>query len=44
MYSTDLDEVLELSRRVLVVREGQVRETPAGADRQLVGQLMLGLR
>lgn len=43
MYSTDLDEVLELSERVLVMRDGQVREAPDHADRQAVGRLMLGL-
>ena len=43
LYSTDLDEVLELSDRVLVMRDGQVREVPAGADRHAVGRLMLGL-
>ena len=44
VYSTDLDEVLELSDRVLVMRDGQLREAPAGADRHEVGQMMLGLR
>lgn len=43
MYSTDLDEVLELSDRVLVMRDGRVREAPARADRHAVGRLMLGL-
>jgi simple sugar transport system ATP-binding protein len=43
MYSPDLDEVLELSERVLVMRDGQVREAPDHADRQAVGRLMLGL-
>lgn len=44
LYSTDLDEVLELSDRVLVMRDGQLREAPRGADRHEVGQRMLGLR
>ena len=43
LYSSDLDEVLELSDRVLVVRDGQVREAPARAGRSEVGRLMLGL-
>jgi len=44
IYSTDLDEVLELGRRVLVVRAGQVTEAPPGADRTVVGEMMLGVR
>jgi simple sugar transport system ATP-binding protein len=43
LYSTDLDELLDLSDRVLVMRDGQLREAPAGADRHEVGRLMLGL-
>jgi ABC-type uncharacterized transport system ATPase subunit len=43
VYSTDLDEVLELSHRVLVVHAGTVREAPPGADRRVVGQMMLGI-
>jgi len=43
VYSTDLDEVLELSHRVLVVHAGKVREAPKGADRRVVGEMMLGL-
>jgi len=44
VYSTDLDEVLELSQRVLVVHAGTVREAPKGADRRVVGEMMLGVR
>lgn len=44
VYSSDLDEVLELGQRVLVVREGRVSEAPRGADRRLVGEMMVGLR
>lgn len=44
VYSTDLDEVLELGRRVLVVHAGRVSEVPAGADRRVVGEMMLGLQ
>jgi len=43
VYSTDLDEVLGLGERILVVRNHAVREAPRGADRQAVGRLMLGL-
>jgi simple sugar transport system ATP-binding protein len=43
VYSSDLDEVLELAGRVLVMHAGRIREAPAGASRQLVGSLMLGL-
>jgi ABC-type uncharacterized transport system ATPase subunit len=42
-YSTDLDEVLELGRRVLVVHAGRVAEAPRGADRGMVGEMMLGV-
>jgi ABC-type uncharacterized transport system ATPase subunit len=41
VYSSDLDEVLALASRVLVVFSGTVRELPA--DRELVGRAMLGL-
>jgi general nucleoside transport system ATP-binding protein len=43
VYSTDLDEVLELAERVLVVWKGEVREVPTGADRRAVGEMMLGV-
>ncbi len=43
VYSTDLDEVLALGTRVVVVHRGAVREVPAGADRGVVGAMMLGL-
>jgi simple sugar transport system ATP-binding protein len=43
VYSTDLDEVLELAERVLVVHRGRVTEAPAGADRRAVGGMMLGV-
>jgi general nucleoside transport system ATP-binding protein len=39
-HSTDLDEVLALSGRVLVAHAGGLRELPA--DRELVGRAMLG--
>lgn len=43
IYSTDLDEVLELGQRVLVVHAGEVAEAPRGADRRVVGEMMLGV-
>jgi simple sugar transport system ATP-binding protein len=41
VYSSDLDEVLALADRVLVVHAGRVREAPR--ERETVGRLMLGL-
>jgi general nucleoside transport system ATP-binding protein len=41
LYSTDLDEVLELSHRVLVVSRGEVFDVPAGTSRARIGELML---
>ncbi len=43
LYSSDLDEVLELADRILVVVGGAVREAPASADRIEVGAMMLGV-
>ena len=43
VHSTDLDEVLALADRVLVVHRKEVREAPRGADRRLVGGMMLGV-
>ena len=43
VHSTDLDEVLTLAERVLVVHRKEVREAPRGADRRLVGEMMLGV-
>ena len=43
IHSTDLDEVLALADRLLVVHRGEVREAPRGADRRLVGEMMLGV-
>jgi simple sugar transport system ATP-binding protein len=40
VYSSDLDEVLALADRVLVVHDGRVHAAPA--DRDVVGRLMLG--
>ncbi len=41
LHSSDLDEVLSLSTRMLVVHAGRVREVPR--DRELVGKAMLGV-
>jgi simple sugar transport system ATP-binding protein len=43
VYSSDLDEVLELAERVFVVAKGVLRECPPGATRGAVGEAMLGL-
>jgi simple sugar transport system ATP-binding protein len=39
-YSSDLDEILSIADRMLVVFQGLVREVPV--DRDLVGRAMLG--
>ena len=41
-WSSDLDEVMEQSDRILVVAGGTVRLAPAGASRELVGRMMVG--
>jgi simple sugar transport system ATP-binding protein len=43
VYSTDLDDVLEVTERRLVVWRREVREAPRGAGRRLIGEMMLGL-
>ena len=43
VYSSDLDEVLELGHRVRVVHAGRVAGAPRGADRRVVGEMMLGV-
>ncbi|HSE52000.1 MAG TPA: ATP-binding cassette domain-containing protein [Gemmatimonadales bacterium] len=43
VHSTDLDEVLALADRILVVHRNVVREAPRSADRRLVGEMMLGV-
>jgi simple sugar transport system ATP-binding protein len=40
LYSSDLDEVLTLADRVVVLHAGTLREVPARRD--LVGRAMLG--
>lgn len=42
LYSSDLDEVLTLADRVVVVQAGTLRDVPT--DRELVGHAMLGTR
>ncbi len=42
-YSTDLDEVLGLADRVVVMVRGVAVPVPAGASRRSVGAMMLGL-
>jgi simple sugar transport system ATP-binding protein len=41
-HSTDLDEVLHLADRVVVVARGAITEVPLGASRIEIGALMLG--
>jgi simple sugar transport system ATP-binding protein len=43
VHSSDLDEVLALADRVLVVAGGKVSECPSGSSREVVGDAMLGL-
>ncbi len=43
VHSSDLDEVLALADRVLVVARGQVRELPRDTPRDVVGDTMLAL-
>jgi ABC-type uncharacterized transport system ATPase subunit len=42
LYSSDLDEVLALATRVVVMFNGTLTELPP--DRRLIGEAMLGLR
>ena len=42
LISTDLDEVLELSDRVVALVRGRVVAVPAGADRSAIGAILLG--
>ena len=43
VHSTDLDELLEWCDRILVVAKGQVYVAPPGADREMIGRIMLGV-
>jgi ABC-type uncharacterized transport system ATPase subunit len=40
-HSADLDEVLELADRVIVVTRGVIREAPRNASRSEIGTMML---
>ena len=40
-YSTDLDEVLHLADRVIVLTRGTISEAPPGASRSEIGAMML---
>ena len=42
LYSTDLDEILAVADRIVVMVRGRIIPVPAGADRERVGALMLG--
>jgi general nucleoside transport system ATP-binding protein len=42
-YSSDLDEVLALSHRIIVLARGTLLEVPAGASRTEIGALMLAV-
>lgn len=42
LHAGDLDEVLGLATRVVVLHEGTLREVPAGMDRAGIGRWMLG--
>jgi len=41
VYSQDLDEVLALATRVVVVHRGRTRSVPM--DRSIIGRAMLGV-
>ena len=43
VHSSDLDEVLAVANRLLVVARGEVRELPVTAPRELIGDAMLAL-
>jgi simple sugar transport system ATP-binding protein len=42
VYSSDLDEVLTLGTRVVVMYRGQLMEVAPGTPREVVGRMMLG--
>ncbi len=44
LISSELDEVLELSDRVVALVHGRVVAVPAGADRAAIGAILLGAR
>ena len=40
--SSDLDEILALADRIVVMAGGRLTEAPPGADRAVIGAMMLG--
>ena len=44
LLSEDLDELLELSDRILVIHDGEINHetVPAAAERQVLGRYMAG--
>ncbi len=44
LISSELDEVLELSDRVVALVRGRVVAVPDGADRAAIGAILLGAR
>jgi len=42
LYSSDLDEVMTLGQRIVVMSRGTLREAPPGASRAEIGSIMLG--
>lgn len=42
LYSSDLDEVMALGQRIVVMARGTLREAPPGASRTEIGSMMLG--
>ena len=44
LISTEIDEVLELSDRVVALVRGRVVAVPAGADRATIGAILLGVQ
>ncbi len=42
LYSSDLDEVMTLGQRIVVMSRGTLREAPLGASRAEIGSFMLG--
>lgn len=43
MYSSDLDELIGVCDRILVMSGGQLREAALNADRQTIGRMLLGV-
>ncbi len=42
MWSSDLDEVIAHASRLVVIARGEILVPPAGADRNVIGAMMLG--